>query len=298
MREIAAYEYAQSVKHPDAGNYKSFSDIPEHLVCESFLMAWLQQDKRFSSIPRDLWTDQLVTTAIRNDSFAFAIIKPEDVSDYRKLMLEFVRFGMGGFDQLPAEYKTEQFVIDMSAWDPRPMDLSFLKDHPHLITQRVADEICSKSFNHAYDFWMRAGDTGRKFVTDAHLERAIRADSSHLDLLVDLKKEHILVDMISQGYWPSKDQKYRPSPVDHKPVRPERLKGLPELLCLNILEGHKFLYRCWIKTKPVDEVVDAYHGYKAGIDELFCLYEEKTLRSYADKYRSLRGRFLENDLGM
>jgi hypothetical protein len=294
LKDSADYEQAQHQKHPDAGNYRYFSDIPEHLVCESFLVAWLLQGTRFADIPKEHWTERVVWAGMRNDSFAFDVIKPDDVSDYRALLLEWIRFGPGSFNSLPPEYRTEQFVIDLGAQSPIPMDLTFLSSYPHLITPRVADELGTKSFDHAFVFWRKTGEIGQSLMSDAHFERAIRNDSSHLEMLAFLNREHILIDMVSRGYWPSETKPNRPATVE----RPENLAGLPQLLRTNMLEGHKFLYRCWIKTRPVDEVVDAYHGYKAGIDELFCLYDEKVLKGYANQYRSLRGRFLEHDLGM
>ncbi len=111
MQDIHWYEIAQCEDNPDMINYKTFSDIPEGRVNDSSLVAWVVSGGKLAQIPVEMRTEPVLWSAVRNDSEAYDLILPEDVTDPRSLPLEALRHSKAFFTSVPEAYKDEQFLL-------------------------------------------------------------------------------------------------------------------------------------------------------------------------------------------
>lgn len=297
QQEYEKYELAQCELNPGMKAYKRFSEIPADKVSESSLVAWMYHGGKFREIPEEMHTQNLYWTATRWDFGAFLAIDRSKVDDLHGMCLNGMIHGLMSFDWLPPELLTEQFVIDMTIEDVSPLDGADLEDqHEFLLTERVVKEIASRSLSHAYSLYSLSDGIARPLIKDEYLVAAIKNDPRSAWKLNEMGKEGLFLEVLSQGYWPPEESFSDIPGVVAKPTtvaqaydwyRESEKDSFPQRL-----------YRAWMQAQPLTDLITALQGSKAGLDHLFEHYPEKELRQHLKTHRPLRGRFLENDLGM
>lgn len=278
-------------------SYKNFWSIPEEEVSELSLVAWLVAGGQLGQIPDEHRTQDVLWTAVRHDRESFKLIGRYEVSDHRELSIEAVQLAHACFEDVPAEYIDEDFLIEASLTTfGRPTSKTLLETRPDLITERVARTICSRTISQARDFCAAGGIKAAELMRDEYLAKSIRNQISDAESLIDMGKLHVLTSMIAEGFWPA----YRTLPNQVAVFRepPATPTEALERLCAKLSPGDRVLHRCWLQSKPTNEVVAALQGSKKGLDELFAIYPERELRKHMKSNRALSGRILENDLGM
>lgn len=280
--------------HPEMGDYATFEEIPKDQISEPGLMAWVALGGLFEQIPEPLRTEPVLWVAVRHDKDAYALIKPEDVTDHRKLSLEAVKHKMTIFDCVP--YQDEQFLIDMAMIDIRLIiGIRLEAEFPHLITERLAEGICSQSIHCAYEFTIAGGAKAEQLLKDEYIEVAIKASTTEYPLLRHIKKEAVLMRLLGDGFWPKAENFSKTPSFSTTPANPA--EAFDRLINTTAV-SFQMLHRCWLKAQPVSEVVAGLQGTQKGLDELFNLYSVNELRSHMKEFRSIRGRLIEHDLGM
>jgi hypothetical protein len=298
MENIHSYEIEQCELHPDMGSFSSYYDIPAWRVSDSSLVAWLVAGGELKRIPPEKRSEAVLWTAVRHDEAAYDLIAPGAVKDFRALTLEALRHGKTSYWKVPDECKDEDFAIEAGLLPNFPLHELDFKYAQHLLNERVAKAFCSHSLTKAFDFLSHGGSKARDFLRDEYVEDALRAQVSDYGVLRSLGKQHVLVRMLAQGFWPDEKhfrqlgefEVFRAPPADAAEAL-ERMSTCQEW-------GHRILHRYWLETRSVQEVVDAFQTSKLGTDELFEIYSEKQLRPFIKDYRSIRARFVETDLGM
>lgn len=291
------FEVEQCRANPQMDSYNNFWDIPDDEISELSLVAWLVAGGKLDQIPDKHRSNDVLWTAARHDRDSYKLIGRYEVTDHRELSLEAIRLGHADFEDVPGEYIDEDFLIEVNTCTfGRKPSKTLLKARPELITERVVKAICSRSISKARDFCAAGGDKAAELMKDEYLVKAIRNQISDAESLVGMGKAHVLTGMLAEGFWPA----YRtlPNQIAVFRVPPSTPAEALDRLCTKLSPGDRTLHRCWLQSKPTNEVVAALQGSQKGLDELFAIYPERELRKHMKSNRALSGRFLENDLGM
>lgn len=300
MNDIHSYEIEQCQKHPGMSSYSTFAEIPNDQISESSLVAWIVSGGKLAQILTGLRTERVLWAAARHDDDAYRQIGRDQVSDHRALSVEAIRQGKAYFFWLPEEYKDEQMLIDMTIFGTHSIqNIDLAGAYKHLLTERVAEAICSRSLSQAHEFGIAGGAAAKALIRDKYLEAGIRAQTSDYGYLEMVNKQYLLVKMLAFGFWPDEKNFNVPDEVVRSFVVPpsDPIEALERIgVCQS--RGHKLLHRSWLQTRPTKEVVDALQGSAQGLDELFRIYPEQEMRKHMKTHRSIRGRLLEQDLGM
>lgn len=299
MKDQHEYELAQCALHPDMDGYSKFRRIPEDRISESSLVAWIVHGGMLEEIPQDLRTERVLWAAARHDDHAYDLISQEDVADHRGLSLAAVLRKKTSFSKVPWEHKDEDFLIEMTVDSTWPIQgINLANAYAHLITEKVAEAISSRSISHAYGFWMIGGDQARELIKDSYLETAFKNGCRDFAELDRLGMKHLLVAELAKGFWPKVDPSESLAGNDITSEPPSDPMHALSLIDGAKKYGHKIVYNCWLLSRPVEEVIESLQVKRVGMDKIFELYPEAELRKHMKTYRSIRGRLLEQDLGM
>lgn len=300
MQDFYWYEVEQCEANPDMYTFKTFGDIPVDRLSDSSLVAWMASGSgALAQIPVEMRTQPVLWASVRHDKEAYDLIPACDSDNHRELSLEALEHGNTFFTSIPEQYKDEQFLIDMSKTGTQSIqNINLHARYSHLITSHTAREICSRSISQAAGYCSAGGDRARVLLEDDYVVQAIKKQTSDYGTLKSLGKEYLLVGMLADGFWPEPENFNFPPEIHVLRQAPSSPKEAVERLGVATSLGHKVLHRCWLMAQPVDLVVDDLQGFQKGLEELFTLYPERELRNYMKAYRSIRGRFLEQDLGM
>jgi hypothetical protein len=299
MKDFHRFEIEQCQQNPDMDGFASFTDIPDDRVSESSLVAWLVAGGKYKEIPQGLRSEALMWSAVRHDRDAYELIDETDVADHRGLSLEALKHDHAKFSSVPERHKDGQFIVDCTAYGHRKvLTIDFYRDYEHLLTEDVAKQICSRSISDASDFCTTGKHRACLLMKDEYLEAGIRVQTSDYPYLKLMGKTYVLAGMLAKGFWPDESQFAVPDETATFKTPPSSLTQALERLQVNQGAGHRLLHECWIKIHPMQEVVSAFEGSQNGLDALFRLYKQHELRDYIRTSRPLRGRFLEQELGM
>lgn len=299
MKDQNEYEIAQCELNPDMKGYKRFDEIPENRINESSLVAWIVNGGELHETPQDVRTERVLWAAVRHDDSAYAFIDASEVSDHRALTIEALNRGGTHFLWAPDEYKDEDFLIEMTEKNIDALaSIGLDRKYSHLLTDKVAEAICSRSLAQAYGFRVAASDKIGSLIKDSYLEKAILTSDSDFALLTRMKKVGVLVKLLSDGFWPNQVLEKNTPVSTFKAGPPSIPSDAMDLRFNSKTLGEQVLYGAWLKSRPVAEVVESLHGSEKGMEELLSLYGDGVLRTYMKDYRSIRGRLLEHDLGM
>lgn len=293
MKDQHEYELAQCALNPDMDRYNKFRRIPSERVSESSLVAWIVYGGILEEIPKEHRTERVVWAAARHDDTAYNHINIRDVSDHRALSLDALFRSKVTFYNVPECHKDEDFLIQMTIKSTDSIQGVQLADnYAHLLTDKVAQAICSRSMSHAYGFWVAGGQKAKDLIKDEYLERAFENHLNDYAYLERFKKEHLLVAKLATGFWPEIKAPGEPA---GPPADPMAALILFENTKLN---NYRVLYKCWLLSRPIEEVIESLQVKPVGLDKVFELYPDSELRKHMKTFRSIRGRFLEHDLGM
>lgn len=299
MKDQHQYEIDQCALYPDMDRYSKFRRIPSDLVSEPSLVAWIVHGGILEEIPQDLRTERVLWAAARHDDTAYGLIGADQVSDHQGLSLEALMRGKTTFGKIPWDHKDEDFLIEMTRESIKPIaGIGLMNAYSHLITSKVAEAICSRSISHAYGFWVAGGDDARALITDDCLRRAFHRHCDDYAELDRLGMRNLLVEQLATGFWPDEKGVDIRTGQDSILVKPSDPMAALSSIEISKKYGHQILYTCWILSRPVEEVIESLQVKKVGMDKIFELYPEAELRKHMRAFRSLRGRLLEQDLGM
>lgn len=290
------YELEQWTANQWVRDYRNFNEMPAHKLTESALVAWVCEGGKFHQIRREYWSEPLLYAAVRRDPDAFKLIGEDDIDDHRMLSFECVKAGCLQFKDLLPAYQDESFVLDLiEPYAYMVEGIDFAHRFKHLLTDRVIDAICRKSVDHAYEFACRWCPVGKFRINDDSIKAAIAVNATAYFRLAEMGKEHVLVSMLADGFWPSTEFFVRDSPSRYPPSSAtEAFERYSKSLGMS----NKALHVGWLKTRPTSELVDALQGSQEALGLLFDIVPKDDLRDLMKTHRSIRGRFLEYELGM
>lgn len=136
---------------------------------------------------------------------------------------------------------------------------------------------------------------------DRHFESAIQASCEYLYKILSIKKGRIVASMISRGYWPGRDDHYIHGLLQDGYNYMDRPGSILEAAGKLISAREKTvitLYKMYLLTNSMDNVVEDLHSTDPGLVILFDLYPESQLMRYAKSHPCVGARLLENGLGL
>jgi hypothetical protein len=279
--------------------YSKFRRIPPERVTESSLVAWIVFGGLLEQIPKEHRTERVLWAAARHDDTSYALIGQDEVADHQALSLEALARGTTSFSKIPWEHKDEDFIIQMTIDSTNALQgINFAAAYSHLITDKVAQAICSRSVSHAYGFWVAGGDEARALIKDSYIEAAFDNECKCFAELERFGQTKMLAAKLAAGFWPKGAALKTSTGLELAAEPPADPMTALILMNNSRARGHQVLYKCWLLSRPVEEVIDGLQSRKVGLAEIFNLYSEADLRKHMKTYRSIRGRFLEQDLGM
>jgi hypothetical protein len=284
--------------------FETFQDIPQGLRGEAHLVGWLLECGSLCDIPASYRTDLIFEAAAAHESSALSQIKPEDTTHYEALALIALKRNPTQIKYVPAHILTEDFVIKAcinSRGLIRQIVWSDDNENGVMVTKHLVNQIGSQSLIHACELVNAIGDEDRDLLTDESIRAAIKVSVADLIRLRDLGALPILQDMVDKGYWPPESDKtiqfdlsagrdYRLRPATPAEVL-ERLTGVMGL-------SYSILNTRVMKSFPIEDVITTLSQDQSSLDLLFKLYTADELRPHMRLSQRLKGRLLEEDLGL
>lgn len=137
----------------------SFDLIPEHLLDDEVVMAWMSMrelrmgihvDLSLSQIPRRLINDALLLKAIDLDNDALNCIKPDMAEDYLSLVLQAVRRSEYAYRYIDHSYQTEAMLDEIILHANVHLNINTADTHlawiRALMTQERIDKVSANNF--------------------------------------------------------------------------------------------------------------------------------------------------------
>jgi hypothetical protein len=282
--------------------YPAFGEIPSHLLGEAPLIGWLFGVGNFTAIPKALLTELIYEVAVAHEPMALANINPTDTRQYEALALVGLTRNPEQLKFIPTKWKTEDFIIKACIADTEIIrQLDWRKEGKYLVTKRLVNEIGSVSLVHGCDLVNYIGPEARNLLDDESIRSAIRFKASDLFRLLDLQALPVLKAMVMEGYWPpASDRSFQFSSSfgDDYRLRPASPVEAKERLCRSMGVSYWLLHSFMMKSFPIEDVIALLSVDQGSLDLLFRLYEDYELRPYMGLSRQLRGRLLEQEMGL
>jgi hypothetical protein len=289
-------------EHPEAINYKRYTEIPVDLKTESFVIAWIVSGGKLVEVPVGDRTEEMLTVAVSHDDSAFEIINPSDVSNYQALILDAIANNPSCMADVPQQYITEDLII--KAAEKRIGSLGYVdfkRKYKHLLTDTLISAIASRNVSSAVSFGLELCAEDRSRIQDGDLITAIKAQVNDLQYLKAIGKSHLLADLLGTGYWPDnlnaaiKMEKGQQLDISLPPGSPH--EAMSRLASMGS-PGVRFLHLQSLRCFPIEEVISTTQDIPKGVNHLLEVYTEDELRPHMRLSRPLRARLLENALGL
>jgi hypothetical protein len=290
-------------QYPDAINYNNYSEIPSDLKCEGFLTAWVVSGAgSLKAIPVEERTEMMMCIAAGYDSDAFALIKPEDVSDYQSVILDAIGNNPSAMADVPDQYITEDLITKAANRRIGALGyIDFKGRHKHLLTDSLISSVVSINVSTAIRFASEISQADRNRIKDDDLIKAIKVQVNDLHELRAIGKTNLLVDLLVAGYWPSnlnasiKMERGQRKDISLPPTSPH--EALSRLAYMST-QGVRCLHLQSLKRFPIEEVISTTQDIPKVVDLLMQVYSERELKQHMKLSSSLRGRLLEGALGL
>jgi hypothetical protein len=282
--------------------YRHFHEIPSFLLGEEPLVGWLFGTGNFTAIPKQYVTEMILEVAVAHEPMALANIKPSETCQYEALALAGLKRNSAQIKFIPRKWRTEAFIIKACVrYSSVIQHIDWGAEGRRLVTRNLVNQVGSASLVHAADLVQYIGQAARDLLEDESIRSAIPCKVADLYLLLDLKALPVLQDMIKEGYWPPATDKtiefdksfgldYR-----HRPASPAQAA---KKLCKPMGVSYWLLHSFAMKAFPIEDVISTLCDDHESLDLLFRLYEAEELRPYMGLSRQLRGRLLEDAIGL
>ena len=282
--------------------YRHFDEIPSFLRGEAPLVGWLFGTGNFTAIPKRYVTEMILEVAVAHEPMALANIKPSETSQYKALALAGLKRNSAQIKFIPRKWRTEAFIIKACIRSSNVIQhIDWGAEGRRLVTRSLVNQVGSASLVHACDLVQYIGQAARDLLDDESIRSAIKFKASDLYRLLDLEALHVLKDMIKEGYWPPESDKsiqFDLSFGDDYRLRPVSPSEALEKICCPMGVSYWLLHSNAMVSFPIDDVISTLSVDQGSLDLLFRLYDPEELRPYVKLNRQLRGRLLEEDMGL
>jgi hypothetical protein len=293
-------------QYPEARTYKRFTDMPQDKLNEGFIISWLMFEGALSQVPNELRTERMKRIAVRCDTTSFKHISPDEVADYKALIVDAVENSLAVAKEIKPEHLTEDLIIKIA--ERRLIVLGYLKldsENNHLLTDALISSVVKRSVSSAVYLNRTFGKLALNRMSDDDIKVALQERFSEVGGLVQLGKEYVLAELIKSGYWPDVNEKRQHDKDESDVTRKYNHSSPPispvdAMLKLTDFEaaGYRLLYLQSLKLFPIEEVITTTVDIANAPDILLQAYSEPELKPHMKLSRALRGRLLETGLGL
>jgi hypothetical protein len=282
--------------------YRYFHEIPSFLLGEEPLVGWLFGTGNFTAIPKRYVTEMILEVAVAHEPMALANIKPSETCQYEALALAGLKRNSAQIKFIPRKWRTEEFIIKACVrYSSVIQHIDWGAEGRRLVTRNLVNQVGSASLVHAADLVQYIGQAARDLLEDESIRSAIKFKASDLYRLLDLGAANLLKDMVKEGYWPPAcddsvvfDKSFGP----HYRRRPASPAQALERLCYPMDVPYWMLHSNAMLAFPIEDVIAALSVDQRSLDILFRLYEPEALRPYVKLSARMKGRLLEQDMGL
>jgi hypothetical protein len=301
MTIISSQIVKKSDDNADMAGYVCFVDIPETRHDEASLIGWMFHRGHLGAIPKPLWTEDLLEAAAYWDAQALASIRPSDTKGFEHLADLALSCNANRTKHIKAKDYTEDFLVKICCDHPKCMaDIDWYGGVYDLLTDRAITQIASASITGMLNLlnYRPVDDT---LITNEVVKSAIRNQPSEIHALSEYDQyHHVIVDVVGE-YWPN----FTPMYLSHfhrnnldASQRPTTIEQALDCFSVAPDKSIKVFYEVCVKKYPIEKVIETALGMHNGVNRLFDLYQEIELKPFSNKYRALRGKLLEDALGM
>jgi hypothetical protein len=278
----------------DPDSYEEFSSIPEAFRDSEMAASWMttlsKQDVSPSphtlmQIPAELQNQKVLLTAVGLNSMALKLIKPEQADDYLAIVLVAVHKASYAFKLMDESYKTEA-VLDAFIEDQVFFDLE--TGHMDWVLPMLNQERIDKIS--AYSLWF-AMSVGLENVSWDVVKEQLKKTPDNYSYMDKLGQLGFLSKMLKEDEWPKSEGN-----LVYKPFK-GLADGVSRFMRSDKESALHYLQKAYVLTFPVPEVIAAMKT-PARREVLLGLYPVDVLREHAHGDRNLRGKILEQDIGL
>jgi hypothetical protein len=280
----------------EASRFKDFASIPQECLNTANIMLWMESvfkktgtnpSKLLPQIPKQYITDELLKRAIDLSSSSLGEIKPSDTDDYLGLVLHALKsFNYLAWCFVDESYRTQATLdvlieneVRIGLEDP---STEWIKP---LLNQQRIDRISAYNYEFALDVGL---DKVSWEIVKTLLAKQ-PGGYKDLDLQGDL---HYLSRMLAENVWPEPIRGFQYRPLENL------ADGVSRFMKTEINKPPTYyLFKAYVMSFPVDQVIAAM---KTPVRRkvLLELYPTEVLRKHSGGDRELRGRLLEDEIGL
>jgi hypothetical protein len=285
--------------------YSKFESVPEHLRDPEMAEIWMDYAIKNTGHSGDLALEEITNTdlslvsdslrykAISHNPRALLHIRPEHTPEYRELVLHCIGSSSFGFMLLDERFKTADLVHDVFLRHPQRIDLRWNAQDwvgQHL-TPEMRESLIQTSFSFALSVELE--------VTPDQWTHLLKTQPKGYLMLEEHDRLELLDLFLMEGHWPDASVDYTFEPVSTAAEAAKHmLNSASEYRSKHETDHPGFLlYSAKLRRFPIKDVIKALSKPET-MDFLFMLYPESELRKHMRHDRALRGRLLEEDLGM
>jgi hypothetical protein len=282
--------------------YQAFEDIPEVLRGEGALVAWVSNKGHLKLIPSAYRSERIFEASVIAKTDSLSFISPEETSQYEDLVVVALKRNPVQVRSLPDALLTEAFLIKACSFSIGLIgyiDWTFSK--AHLATPKLIREVGAQSLIHAGELMANIGYKARSMLDEEVLRKGIQHSIANLPILDKFHGRPLLEKMLREGFWyPETEKSIKFDLSNGRDYRKPPATPEEALSRLREPTGAPFriLHSSVMKTFPIQDVIATLSRDAESLDVLFDLYTADELRPHLGLSRALRGRFLEQELGL
>lgn len=277
------------------GKFQRFSNIPAEHLSTKVAELWVENGLgSLYDIPDELINDEVRIAAMAPASRkslteslvieSFMNIKPWQTRRYEELALLGIKRTIRVFGEVADEYLTKDFLIKaltVNSGALMPLTARAKKRIEKVVDNEVVELAASRSAGYLLQF-------DHHQITEKAVKDCITHQCFDYQVLVDIGRYQVLVDMIREGFWP----KDRPAAPDSLESGIQRF--LPMQECL--------LHRAYILQFPIQDVIANMDTPSRRL-ALLQLYSAEELTPYLktkelSQDKAFKGRLLESEMGL
>jgi hypothetical protein len=288
-------------------DYEKFDDIPKKLRVPESLFVWVYDaPAMLKEIPLAFVDDDIRFAGVQNYGDVIEFISKDDTDRYEEIALCAVRSHPASFNKIdPCVFSDHFFVEAIKSRCDVVFHIRKALDNGYKLTSEIVGAAVEHSISAISSLMGAEGFA--ELVTDEMVRRGVSTSfvdeyAWWIDMgsLERLGKTSVVKDVISSGFWPITfrsdfDDAYFPDVV-----RPASLADAIDKYRTEIRTNGNLpeLFKFAVLSYAHDDVIAALESTSEGLDTLQTLYTEKELAPHIKKYKGLKGRFLEDTLGM
>lgn len=284
--------------------YEKFDEIPSELRVPESLFVWVfDTAEMIKEIPVEFVDHDIRLAAVWKAGETIEFISMDDTDRYEEIALCAIGSRPASLDKVnPSVFSDHFFIQAITARSDVVFHFRKVLDNGYKLSSEVVSAVLENAITAISSLVSAEGFAA--LATDEMVQRGVLTsfvdqyawwiDLRSLDLI---GKTSVVQEAISSGFWPitfriDSDEPYFPDVL--------RPASLPEAIAAysQSNENYTELFKFAVLSYGPDQVISSLHSTSCGLDTLQALYTDQELAPFAKKYKGLRGRFLENALGM